>query len=477
VTVRCNRSELPVQLLLNISDRLRDLLIDIDLTRKQRGLETAVREAIRAGRLQPGDALPSTRGLAADLGVARSTVVAAYDQLIAEGYLVSRPGALTRVADGQWAPQRPGVSSTRPDFRLDLIPGEPDASRFPRSAWLRSTRAVMASAPDDLFGYGDPAGLGELRTELARYLNRTRNTVATTESIIIVAGVASGIAQIARFVHRVGARAVAVEEPGFPFHQAILEREGLQLVPVPVDSEGIDVEALAATRVAAVLVTPAHQYPLGAVMSPERRTGLAKWARQNQAWIIEDDYDGEYRYDRQPLGALQGIAPDRVIYLGSTSKTLGAGLRVGWIVVPAEMLGPLTKQRGRDNEVNRLTQATLARFIDQGDLDRHVRRVRSLYRTRRDQLLDAIGSVIDQPDIRGVSAGLHLTVALPQSLDETSVVQRALDEHHLALWGLRQHYLTDTAIDGLVLGFSRPATNFQDITARLASILGRSNRC
>lgn len=201
----------------------------------------------------------------------------------------------------------------------------------------------MASAPDDLFGYGDPAGLGDLRTELARYLNRTRNTVATTESIIIVAGVASGIAQIVRFLHRAGARAVAVEEPGFPFHQAVLQREG-------------------------------------------------------------------------------------------------------------------------------------PRFIDQGDLGRHIRRVRSLYRTRRDQLLDTIRSVIDQPDIRGVSAGLHLTVALPQGLDETSAVQRALDEHRLALRGLRQHYLTSTAIDGLVLGFSRPATNFQDITARLANILGRSNR-
>jgi GntR family transcriptional regulator/MocR family aminotransferase len=459
-----------------LSVQLRDLLIGIDLTRKQRGLETALREAIRAGRLQPGDALPSTRGLAADLGIARSTVVAAYDQLIAEGYLVSRPGALTRVADGHWAPEQPAIPPVRPDFRLDLVPGEPDASRFPRSAWLRSTRAVLASAPDDLFGYGDPAGLGELRTELARYLNRTRNTAAAAESIIIVAGVASGLAQIARLLHREGVTAIAVEEPGFPFHQAILRREGLHLVPVPVDAGGLDVKALAATQVTAALVTPAHQYPLGAVMSPERRTGLANWARQHRAWIIEDDYDGEYRYDRQPLGSLQGIAPDRVIYLGTTSKTLGAGLRVGWVVVPPGMLEPLTRQRGRDNEVNQLTQATLARFIDQGDLDRHIRRVRSLYRTRRDQLLNSIRNVIDQPDIRGISAGLHLTMVLPQDLDETSVVQRALDEHRLALWGLRQHYLTSTAIDGLVLGFSRPAANFHDSTARLASILGRSNR-
>ncbi len=247
-------------------------------------------------------------------------------------------------------------------------------------------------------------------------------------------------------------------------------------MPVPVDAGGIDVEALARARVSAVLVTPAHQYPLGAVMSPERRTGLANWARQNRAWIIEDDYDGEYRYDRQPLGALQGIAPDRVIYLGTTSKTLGAGLRVGWVVVPPDMLEPLTEQRGRDGEVNQLTQATLARFIDRGDLDRHVRRVRPLYRSRRDQLLDSIRNVIDQPDIRGVSAGLHLTMVLPQGLDEVDVVQRALREHRLALWGLRQHYLTSIATDGLVLGFSRPAANFGDSTAHLASVLGHVNR-
>jgi GntR family transcriptional regulator / MocR family aminotransferase len=450
---------------------MRELLLGFDLTRKQRGLEVALRDAVRAGRLKPGDALPSTRMLAVDLGVARATVVAAYDQLVAEGYLVSRRGALTRVAPGQWATDQPTVAPVRRAYRFDLIPGEPDASRFPRAAWLRCSRAVMGNAPNELFGYGDPAGLVELREVLANHLNRTRNTAATAESTIVVPGVASGLAQVARMLHRHGTNAIAVEEPGFPFHHPILRREGLEPVPIPVDAEGINLDALTASGVTAVLVTPAHQYPFGIVMSSRRRTGLAGWARQNGAWIIEDDYDGEFRYDRQPLGALHGIAPDRVVYLGTTSKTLGPGLRIGWIVLPPELRAPMTDQRGRDSDVSHLTQATLARFIAQGDLDRHVRRLRSLYRARRDQLLDTLSTAIDRPDIRGVAAGLHLTIVLPEHIDEANLVRQARDDHCVALWGLRQHYLTDNAVGGLVLGYSRTPSDFQQSVTDLADIL------
>ena len=450
---------------------MRDLLINLDLTRKQRGLEVALREAIRTGRLASGDSLPSSRGLAADLGIARATVVAAYDRLVAEGYLASRPGALTRVAAGHWSAGQPVVEPARPDYRLDLIPGEPDTSRFPRAAWLRCTREVLATAPDELFSYGHPAGLVELRTELASYLNRTRITVSSAESIIVVPGAASGLGQVARLLREQGTAAIAVEEPGFPFHQSVLRQAGLRLVPVPVDAEGIDVDALAATDVKAVLVTPAHQYPIGAVMSSHRRTSLASWARRREAWIIEDDYDGEFRYDRQPLGALQGIAPDRVVYLGTTSKTIGAGLRVGWVVLPLELRAPMAELRGRDSDVSQVTQATLARFIAQGDLDRHVRHLRSVYRIRRDQLIYTLHGAIDQPDIRGVSAGLHLTIVLPGGVDETTVVRHALREHRLALWGLGKHYLTSNSLDGLVLGYGRTPTDFQDSTSCLANTL------
>ena len=452
---------------------MRDLLLDIDRTRKQRSLEAGLRAAIRAGRLKPGEAVPSSRGLAADLELARATVVAAYDQLVAEGYLAARQGALTRVAAGPWTVEHDVSEPSRPDFRLDLIPGEPDAGRFPRAAWLRCTREVLATAPNDLLGYGDPSGLGELRAAIASYLNRTRNAVATADSTTVVPGAGSGLGQLARLLHRQGATTIAVEEPGFPFHHAILQREGLRLIPVPVNDEGIDIDALAATASTAVVVTPAHQYPLGTVMSPERRTSLVNWARERDAWIIEDDYDGEFRYDRHPVGALQGIAPDRVVYLGTTSKTLGAGLRVGWLVLPPALRAPMAEQRGRDSDVSQLTQATLAEFITCGDLDRHVRRVRAVYRTRRDHLLAALHLAIDPPDIRGVSAGLHLTLALPAHIDELSVVQQALHDHRLALWGLRQHYQGSDTVDGLVLGFSRTATDFGDSVTRLVHTLLR----
>ena len=432
-----------------------------------------MRAAIRAGRLQPGDAIPSSRGLAADLELARATVTAAYAQLVAEGYLAARQGAPTRVAAGPWTVEHPVSGPSRPDYRIDLIPGEPDAGRFPRAAWLRCTREMLATAPNELLGYGDPSGLGELRTAIASYLNRTRNAMATGESTTVVPGAGSGLGQVARLLHRQGVTSIAVEEPGFPFHHAILQREGLRLTPIPVNDEGIDVDALAATSSTAVVVTPAHQYPLGTVMSPERRISLVKWARERDAWIIEDDYDGEFRYDRHPIGALQGIAPDRVVYLGTTSKTLGAGLRIGWLVLPPGLRAPMAEQRGRDGDVSQLTQATLARFISRGDLDRHVGRVRAIYRARRDHLLAAVHAAIDAPDIRGVAAGLHLTLTLPVHIDEASIVRQALLDHGLALWGLRQHYRGSGAVDGLVLGFSRTATDFDDSVARLVHTLLR----
>jgi GntR family transcriptional regulator/MocR family aminotransferase len=450
-----------------------DLLLDIDRTRKQRSLEAALRAAIRGGRLNPGDAVPSSRGLAADLRLARATVAAAYDQLLAEGYLESRPGALTRVAAGPWTAEQPVPRRPQPEFRLDLIPGEPDAAQFPRGAWLRCTREVLATAPNQLFGYGEPSGLGELRAEIASYLSRARNTIVTADATTVVPGAGAGLGQLARLLQRQGASTIAVEEPGFPFHHAILRREGLRLAPVPVSDDGIDVDLLAATDARAVLVTPAHQYPLGTVMSPECRIRLVNWARERDAWIIEDDYDGEFRYDRHPVGALQGIAPDRVAYLGTTSKTLGAGLRIGWLVLPQPLRAPMAEQRGRDSDVSQLDQAVLARFVGRGDLDRHVRRVRAIYRARRDHLLAALHSAIDQPNIRGVSAGLHLTLALPADLNEASIVRGALHDHGVALWGLRQHYNDSDSVDGLVLGFSRTATDFDDSVTLLTEILRR----
>ena len=451
---------------------MRDLLLDLDLTtNKQRGLEAALRDAIRSGRLSPGDALPSSRALAADLGLARSTVAAACDQLASEGYLLTRQGAPTRVATGHWIPEPPAAGQKQRDYRIDLIPGEPDASQFPRSAWLRSTRDVLATAPADLFAYGAPSGLAELRTELASYLRRARNLAVNAEAVVVVPGAASGLAQLARALRARGTTTIAVEDPGFPFHHAILRREGLHLAPVPVDNEGLGTDRLAATAATAVLVTPAHQYPLGVVMSRERRASLATWARRRNAWIIEDDYDAEFRYDRHPIGALQGIVADRVVYLGTSSKTLGAGLRIAWLVLPPEIHETMTEQRGRDSDVSQLTQATLAHFIARGDLDRHIRRMRNRYRARRDALITALHTASGHPDIRGVSAGLHLTVALASKTHEEALVREALAQHNLALWGLHQHYQTQPGAHGLVLGFSHTATDFTTSLTSLAEIL------
>ncbi len=436
-----------------------DVLLGVDLTRKQRGVEQALRDAIQQGRLRPGDVLPSTRQLAADLGISRSSAVAAYEQLASEGYLAAQPRGRTRVADGAWHhPREASPARPAPPYRLDLIPGEPDRSSFPRAGWARCTRDVLRRSSDDLFGYGDPLGLHPLRSTLSAYLSRTRGVTAPAERIVIVPGVAAGLAQLARLLRDLGISELAVEDPGFPFQHDLLRRHGLRLLPVPVDGEGIDVAALPRRGPLTVIVTPAHQYPLGVVLSGERRAALTAWARTTGSWIIEDDYDGEFRYDRHPVGSLQGLAPDRVIYAGTASKTLAAGLRLAWLAVPDGLLAPLVELRGRDSDVSQLQQATLAAFISGGHLDRHVRAMRVRYRTRRDQLLEVLAGAEVGLDLTGISAGLHVTARLHRGRREADIVAAALD-CSLALWGLRQHYQAGEPVDGFVLGFGRTAPN------------------
>ncbi|MGD9752724.1 MAG: PLP-dependent aminotransferase family protein, partial [Acidimicrobiia bacterium] len=289
---------------------------------------------------------------------------------------------------------------------------------------------MLAAGGDDLFGYGDPLGLPALRHELRAYLARARGIDADPDRIAIVPGVSAGLAELARLLHDNGLNTLAVEEPGFPFQHDVLRRNGLQVTPVPVDAEGIDVAVLARGTARAVLVTPAHQYPSGVVMSATRRTQLATWATHSNSWIIEDDYDSEFRYDRQPLGALAGLVPDRVIYAGTTSKTLGGGLRLAWLVLPAELIGPFIERRGRDCAVAQFLQATLATFIADGQLDRHVRTMRTRYRRRRDELLDTLQTLPAELEISGVAAGLHLTATFPATLTERDVL-RAAAEHNL----------------------------------------------
>jgi GntR family transcriptional regulator/MocR family aminotransferase len=406
-----------------------DLLLELDRgngrsLRSQ--LETELRDAIRSGRLHAGTALPSTRALARGLGVSRGVVVEAYTQLSAEGYLRSSQGAVTRVASVRGAAAPAIGAPAEPAIRHDLRPQVPDLAGFPRRAWLASQRRVIGWAPDARLGYGDWRGAPELRQALAAYLGRARGVVGDAERTVVTNGIFQAIGLLARALLATGSRRVAVEDPGFPLHRRILEREGMDVVRVPVDDRGIEAGRLADLEADAVLVTPAHQMPTGAVLAPTRRTELLEWAAAREAVVLEDDYDGEYRYDRDPVGALQGLAPERVVYLGSASKTLAPALRLGWMVLPSWLAAPIGDEKGwSDGGSPVFEQLAFADFLERGELDRHLRRARLRYRRRRDALVAAVADAFPGARVRGVAAGLHVVVEPPESVDERKLTRAA----------------------------------------------------
>jgi GntR family transcriptional regulator/MocR family aminotransferase len=423
-----------------------ELLISVDRGRReplQAQVEKQLREAIRSGTLRSGEEVPSTRDLARDLGISRPLVVEAYAQLAAEGYLCLRQGAAPRVADT--GPSRP-VREFPPErysavgFRYDFRPGSPDLSTFPAARWLKSLDLALGRMTHEDFGYGQRYGVQPLREALAAYLGRVRGVMADPRQILATSGFEQARAIMARVLKRRGVTELALEDPGYHDRQIWLAA-GLNLIPIPVDHDGIDVAALAGSNAQAVLVTPAHQSPTGVVMSGPRRLALARWLRDNNAVAVEDDYDAEFRYDRAPVGALQGLAPDHVVYAGTTSKTLAPALRLGWMVVPPELLPALEDElRLMDCGRGRIEQFALAHFLDCGDYDRHLRKTRVLYRNRREALLAAIAAVWPDVTIGGVSAGLHATVRFPRRLDETAVIETA-NRRGIGLSFLRRHYL------------------------------------
>ncbi|WP_329182671.1 MocR-like pyridoxine biosynthesis transcription factor PdxR [Streptomyces sp. NBC_01477] len=382
-----------------------------------RALQGALREAVRAGRLGAGTQLPSSRELAADLGVSRGLVTDAYAQLTAEGYLTSRQGAGTWVAHTrQEAGQRPAAVFAADDRGGpdDLRPGLPDLALFPRAAWSAAHRRVMTSLPHRAFGYPDPRGLPELRAALAALLGRRRGVAADPDQVMVTAGVAQAHTLIGLVLHARGQRATAVEDPGSPEHTALLAATGLTAVPVPVDAEGLSVTALAATGVRSAVVTPCHQFPSGVAYSAARRAALAGWARDCGGVVVEDDYDGDFRYDRQPVGALQGLAPGHVVYTGSASKSLAPGLRLGWLVGPPDLVAEAAeRKRTMDLGHSVIEQAVLADFLASGAYDRQLRRCQRLYRARRDALVAALAEHAPGAEVSGIAAGLHAIVSLP----------------------------------------------------------------
>jgi GntR family transcriptional regulator/MocR family aminotransferase len=424
------------------------------------GLEHALREAVRDGRLAPGTPLPSSRTLARDLNVARGTVTQAYDQLVAEGYLTSRPRSGIRVADRPAAPAAPTIpprpTTLPPVPGADLRPGLPDLSAFPRREWSAATRQVMQTTPNIAFGYGDPTGNASLREALAEYLGRARGVLTTPDRVFVCAGYTHALRLISLALRRQGASSIAFEDPGEPSYPALVEEMGLRAPRVPVDQDGLVVDRL--TDESAVAVTPAHQFPLGVTLSPARRTRLLAWARLAGAFVIEDDYGGEFRYDRQLVGALQGLAPDRVVYAGTTSKTVAPGLRIAWLVVPPDLVTPLRESTRFDEAyVNVIDQLVLARLIRTGELDGHLRRCRIRYRRRRDRLGDAVAARLPTGRLSGIAAGLHAVLQLPEAdISETRLL-RYLTESGVAVDGISYFYDRPSESPlGLLIGYATP---------------------
>jgi GntR family transcriptional regulator/MocR family aminotransferase len=450
-----------------------DVLVRLDRGPRLRAqVEDQLRDAIRGGRLGPGAALPSSRALARELGVSRGVVVEAYAQLAAEGYLVARQGAPTRVSEA--ASPGPGAAPAAADERpprFDCRTGRPDVSLFPRAAWLASLRRALRDAPDARLDYGDPRGAPELRAALARYLGRVRGVACDPERVVVTSGMAQGMALFARALIAGGARRIAMEDPSSAPGRAQLASNGLEIVPIPVDEDGLQVERLPEGRVDAVMITPAHQFPLGVVLAPHRRAALLDWAARTGAIALEDDYDAEYRYDRQPVGAVQGLAPDLVAYAGSTSKTLAPGLRLGWLVVPEHLLGAVTAAKESDDLGTPVVeQLALADFLERGQLDRHLRRTRSVYRVRRDALVAALERRLPECSPAGVAAGLHLVLRLPAGTDEGAVLDAARSRS-MGLAGISEHRV-EPGPPALLLGYGRlPEPAVEPAVAALADSL------
>jgi len=415
----------------------------------RKGLAKAVRAAIREGRWRPGSVVPSTRALAHDLGLARGTVTRVYADLAAEGYLLTAQGAPTRVGTAGVEPLSTPrtVSAEEPRPRWTFMPGRPDPSLFPRDAWVAATRRVLQHTPNETFDYGEPRGSSVLRTTLAAYLGRGRGVLADPTRIVVCAGYSHALSVLGRALRELGITETAFEDPSVRAFRDLAEASGQRVVGVPVDADGLRVDQL---RSPAVVVTPAHQAPLGVTMAPGRRTALA----QTGAVIVEDDYDGEFRYDRHQVGALQALAPERVVYAGSVSKTLAPSLRLGWLVLPRFLVDPVVAAitaSGAYPPV--LAQLTLAHLISSGGYDRHVRRCRIEYRARRDALVAALPPhLIPQ----GISAGLHLM--LPMDASAESGVPAAARRHALAIETVgAQRMRPAEGAGGLIVGYGAPA--------------------
>jgi GntR family transcriptional regulator/MocR family aminotransferase len=454
----------------------RDVFLDVDLRRGQlrRNLRGAIREAIQDGRLATGTRLPSSRRLATDLRVSRGVVADTYDQLTAEGYLETQPRQAPLVA-GVGAAPPVADEPARPTWAVDFIATTPDVELFPRRAWIRATERALRNAPNEALDYGDHRGRIELRRALSAYLGRVRGVRIEPERMAITQGFTQGLDLVSRVLLARGARTIAFESPSQRSGWTTPEGVGLRVEGIPVDRDGVRTDALGALTGAAIVVTPAHQFPTGAVMAPERRADLVAWANREDRLIIEDDYDAEFRYDRNAIGAIQGLDPCRVIHVGTASKTLAPGIRLGWMSLPDELVDEVRAAKAaQDSGSPALEQLALAELIESGDYDRHVARARHVYRQRRDAMMAALARHVPGLTVQGAAAGLHVLLRLPDSVDDVAV-QAGAAERGIGVNPLSPMSHTGAPEPGLVVGYSRlTVESIESAVAALAASLADS---
>jgi GntR family transcriptional regulator/MocR family aminotransferase len=481
-----------------------ELLVGLDRTSGQplrSQLEAGLRDAIRSGRLRGGERLPSSRELARALGVSRGIVQDCFGQLLAEGYLTSRTGSATRVAEiaegpaasspgaaprspvagGQgFRPLSPPAKAAEPRLIADFAPAVPDLSSFPRADWVWAVREACGAVASADLGYGDPRGSAELREVLAGYLRRGRAAAADPGPLIVSTGFAQGVNLVLRaLASQAGVAAVAFEDPGYGSAATdetvrAVSAMGLRVVHVPVDDEGLVVTALAASGADAVVVTPAHQAPTGVVLTAARRHALADWARRSGGFIIEDDYDSEFRYDKEPVGALQGLAPDRVFLIGTASKALAPAVRLGWVLAPAGLADAVAAEKEMSDRGScTLDQVALAALLTSGRYDRHLRRMRAVYAARRLALVDAFGRHAPGVRLTGLAAGFHAVARLPAEPGEAAVIAAAR-ERGVGLHGIAEYRGAPdpAAPPALLMGFGNTSERaIEPAVAAIADLL------
>jgi len=464
-------------------------------------LAQALRLAIRNGDLGGGDALPSTRALATALGVSRGTVVEAFEQLIAEGFLESRRGASTRVtrtasderpvarARRAAAPTRTrrlpdaAATFTRVAEQFAPLPSVPFAISVPAGAtapgdtWRRLGNRLRSRGPAAPAGYAEAQGARALREQIARYVRRARSVRCDADQVVITSGTQQGLYLASQVLVGPG-DASWVENPAYPALTAILTTtgRGSRMVRIPVDHEGLDVERgrMLAPHAAAAFVTPSHQYPLGMPMSLRRRTALLEWAREGGAWIVEDDYDSEMRYAGHPFPSMQGLEPDRVVYLGTFSKVLFPSLRLGYAIVPADLVPPFVGARILlDRHPPTADQHVLAAFIGEGHLDRHIRRLRGIYADQRTLVVEVFERFLPTAlgHVQPSDQGMHMVVWLRDDIDDTSVATAAV-AHGVSVRAVSPMYAPGTERPGLLLGFGGyRADAIESAARRLAKVI------